>query len=287
MPGSEDRTNADHTIALMDEAVRANLRDPYVTGFLVELPAEGEIMITGDLHGHRGNLRRIVQLANLPRYRQRHLILQELVHELTGEDEVCQSYRLVETAARLKVAFPAQVHILLGNHEFSELLNLEIGKKGRELNAAFDEGGHLAYGEQWQDVKQSYKRFWHTSPLVVKTENGLCIIHSTSRAGRMANLSLDYFRTTSPEEIFNRKGPVFDMLWGRDYREQTANEFARRMRSEILIVGHTACEDGMRAPNRRHIILDCKDYDGRYLILPLDERMTHEEVLACSSRLYA
>jgi len=287
MPAPERRTTADHAIALMDEGVRANLRDPYVTGFLVELPGEGEVMITGDLHGHRGNLRRIVELANLPRHARRHLILQELVHELTGEDGLCHSYRLVETAARLKVAFPCQVHILLGNHEFSELLNLEIGKKGRELNAAFDEGGRLAYAERWEEVKASYKRFWQTTPLAVRTQNRLCIIHSTSRADKMADISLDYFRNTSSEDIFNRRGPVFDMLWGRDYREETANEFARRMKADVLIVGHTACEDGIRAPNERHVILDCKDYNGRYLILPLDQPLTHEDVLACACRLYA
>ena len=286
MSDPHGRTNADHAIALMDEGVRANLRDPYITGFLVELPGEGEIMITGDLHGHRSNLRRIVELANLPRYRRRHLVLQELVHDLTGEDGVCHSCRLVETAARLKVAFPSQVHILLGNHEFSELLNLEIGKKGRELNAAFDEGGRYAYRDGWDDVKASYKRFWQTTPLAVRTQNRLFITHSTSRASKMGDLSLDYFRNTSPDDVFNRRGPIFDMLWGRDYREETANEFARRMKADILIVGHTACEDGIRAPNNRHIILDCKDHEGRYLILPLDQPLTHEDVLACACRLY-
>ena len=63
------------------------------------------------------------------------------------------------------------------------------------------------------------------------------------------------------------------MLWDRDYRPESAECFAQRMQAEVLIVGHTACPEGLRIPNDRHIILDCKDMDGRYALLPLDREL--------------
>ena len=276
----------DQTIALMDEAARANRADPFVSGFLVELPAEGEVMVTGDVHGHYGHLRRIVKLANLARHRQRHLVLQELVHELSGSDEVCRSYRLVETAARLKVLFPSQVHALLGNHELSELLDLEIGRKGRELNVAFDEGGRVAYGDRWDEVKSAYRRFWESSPLAVRTQNRIFISHSTPRLKKMGDLCPDYLRHAPPGEVFDCESPAYAMLWGRDYSAEAAEEFARRMDVDVLVVGHTRCDDGLLVPNGRHVVVDCKDFEGRYLLLPLDRPLAQQEVVSHARRLY-
>jgi hypothetical protein len=277
---------ADLAIALMDAATRANLNDSCRRGFLIELPALGEVMVTGDLHGHTANLRRITQLANLQRFRDRHLILQELVHELDSITDVCRSYRLLEMAARLKTTFPHQVHVLLGNHEFSELLNLEIGKRGRELNSAFREGVEVAYGFRGEDVIKAYHRFWRSCPLAVHTENRLFISHSTPRMEKGEAFNLEYFRKVTPAEVFQREGPIFSLLWGRDYRPEAAEAFAERMQADVLMVGHTACKEGLHVPNARHVILDCKDLDGRYALLPLTARQTQAEVLARVHKLY-
>ena len=116
------KTSTDRTIPLIMSAAQANRTDPFRSGFLIHLPAEGELLVTGDLHGNGGNLQRILQIADLGRCPQRHLVLQELVHEVESVDDTCRSYRLVEIAAQLKCAYPNQVHILLGNHEMAECL---------------------------------------------------------------------------------------------------------------------------------------------------------------------
>lgn len=273
-------------IALMDAATKANQGDSFRSGFLIDLPARGEVMVTGDLHGNTANLRRIVQIANLQRFRDRHLILQELVHELDSITEVCRSYRLIEMAARLKTTFPNQVHILLGNHEFSELLSLEIGKRGRELNSAFRDGVEVAYGFRSEDVIKAYHRFWRSCPLAIHTENRLLISHSTPHMDKSAPFSLDYFRKVPPAEVFLREGPVFSLLWGRDYRPEAAEAFAQRMSADVLLVGHTACKEGMHVPNARHVILDCKDLEGRYVLLPLTAPLTQAEVVSSVQKLY-
>ena len=286
---SETRTdspNADSAIGLMERAASASLSDRFRTGFLVELPSEGELFVTGDLHGNQGNLYRIVELAGLQQHPERSLILQELVHELSGLEDVCRSHRLVETAARLKVMFPARVHVLLGNHEFAEILNLAIAKDGRELNTSFDLGGQEAYGDRWGDVKNAYRHFWKSCPLAVRTANGLLVCHSTPRLQKMGELDLDYLRKASSEQVFRRNSPAFAMVWGRDYGAAAADEFARRMAAEVLIVGHTPCENGIAVPSKRHITLDCKDFGARYLLLPLDRPLTQQDVLRHIHRLY-
>ena len=277
---------ARETIEVMERAAEANRSDPFLHGLLLEFPDEGELFVAGDLHGNRANLDRILKLTNLPKYRQRHLILQELVHDFHENNGTCRSHRLVEMGARLKLAFPRQVHFILGNHEFAELLNLPIGKQGRELNMSFAKGGVELYGDAWPDVKRAYDRFWISHPAAGRTANRLFVSHSTPRIEKIEGLSLDYLRTTPPATAFQRKSPLFDMLWGRDYRIETADAVARLMEANLLIVGHTPCEDGMAAPNARHIILDCKDYMGRYAALPLDRPVTHDEAVGLCRKLY-
>jgi len=278
---------ARQTIDLMDRAAEANRSDPFRQALLIELPTEGEILVAGDLHGNRKNLDRILQLANLPRYRDRHLILHELVHDFHENNGSCRSHRLVDMGARLKLAFPRQVHFILGNHEFAELLNLPIGKQGRELNASFAKGGVELYGDAWPEVKRAYDRFWMSHPVAVRTANGLFVSHSTPRLEKLEGLSLEYLRTTSAEVAFQRKSPIFDMLWGRDYRVETANAVAGMMDATVLIVGHTPCEEGMATPNDHHVILDCKDRKGCYALLPLDRPVTHDEAARMCRRLYS
>jgi len=263
----------------MDQATRANLAGHYRTGALVELPARGDVFITGDLHGHFANFRRIVDYADLRRHPHRHLVLQELVHEedLPRDETACRSYRLVELAARLKTLFPDRLHLLLGNHEFAELNDLAIGKHGRELNALFDEGLRRAYGERWRDVKNAYKAFWRTLPLAVATPNGWLICHSTPSRGHLPGLTRDYLRGLKPGEDLERKKPPYYLLWGRDYSPEAAETFARQMGVEFMLVAHTPCENGVRVASRRHLVLDSSGAVPYGLRLPLDRPVTLEE----------
>ena len=235
----------------MDEAAAANRSDTSQTGFLVELPSRGDVLVSGDLHGNRRNLDRIINRANLPRFRERHLVVQELVHETEGKSERCRSYRLVEMVARLKVSFPEQVHVLLGNHEFAEVVDLPIGKRGRELNSAFAAGLEAAYGERWREVKEAYCRFWRSCTLAVRTPNRIFIVHSTPRLEKMADLDLAYLRRVSAKEVFRRRGAVFPMLWGRDYRPEAARAFAESL-LELSVGG------GADGPVRRDLELCSK-----------------------------
>jgi len=278
-------TPLDLLMALMERAARSNLRTPGRKGFVVELPRRGDVLICGDLHGNRANLRKVIALADLKRHPHRHLVVHELVHGDEGT-AATRSHRLVEVVARLKVSFPERVHYLLGNHEFAELLDLEIGKNGRLLNEEFAEGLQKSFGERWEEAREGYRRFWRTCPVAVRSANRIFISHSTPRIERVPGFGLEYLRTVRPEDFFKRKSPAFYMLWGRDYRPQVADALAASLHADVLIVGHTPCEEGVCMPNHRHVIIDTTTTEGCYALLPLDRPLTQTEVARRVRRLY-
>src|SRR5271157_4195553 len=97
----------ENTINVLREAADANLTAAGRVGNVINIgPQSGDdVMITGDLHGHRRNfnlIRRIAALDTLPR---RHLVMQEVCHggptyPLNGG---CMSHSVLEDIARLKL----------------------------------------------------------------------------------------------------------------------------------------------------------------------------------------
>ena len=284
--GRRKAERAETAIALVKQAAQRNREMPGRTGALLELPSEGEVLVAGDLHGNRGNFYRLVELAHLQRHRHRHLVVQEVVHTLVSGEDLDQSWQLVEMAARTKTIFPAQFHYLLGNHEFAEVLDLEVGRRGRGMNAGFADGLRAAYGEQWREVRAAYCEFWRSCPIVIHTPNRLFIGHATPRLNKIDGLDLEYLRNVEEEEIFRRHSPVFNMVWGRDYRPEVADTFAEKMDADLLIVGHTPCDNGVNAPNHRHVVLDTTSMDGKCALLPLGKPLSQMAALKRVRRLY-
>jgi len=273
--GARSLSKADAAIELVIRAARLNETDPCRYGAVVELESDGDCFITGDLHGYVANFRRIVSLANLPRHTDRHLVMQELVHETHKPvADLCLSYRLVEMAARLKVTFPDRFHTIMGNHELAELLDFGIAKNRRPLNDAFDAGLVRAYGAAADRVKAAYKEYWRSLPLAVRFKNGVFLSHSIPSARHMGDIDLNSLYALQPGEALTRRSPIYHMLWDRDYSEETCRTFALRMKAKILILAHTPCRLGYEMPNPYTLLLDCKDRRGCYAILPIRKKLS-------------
>jgi hypothetical protein len=136
------------TKSLMKKAARLNLDDPLREGAVVHLPPRGEALFTGDLHGAKENMSRIIDIADLDTFFDRHLILQEVVHNIQfGLIDRDISFRVLERVAQLKVDFPDRVHVIMGNHELSELTGKKILKENHMLNKMFAEGIKSTYGD--------------------------------------------------------------------------------------------------------------------------------------------
>ena len=61
-------------IKLYRQARQINLEDPSRQGQLLELKSPGQVIMTGDLHGHEKNFDKIVRFADLPGHPRRHLV---------------------------------------------------------------------------------------------------------------------------------------------------------------------------------------------------------------------
>ncbi len=278
--------DADAAIDLMGRAAEANLSDAYRTGTLIELPLTGDVLIAGDLHGNMANYRELVAVADLAVHRDRHLILQELTHDSFQRlPDRCASLELVEAAAELKTQFPDRVHILLGNHELAELVGIPIVSSGRMVNAYFQLGIQMAYGERRDDVRRAYKGFFRSVPLAAQTSTGVFISHSSPERTKLNGMDRSFFLRPVHDDDYAKDGAAHNLVWGRDLSQAAADAFANRVGAQVLIVGHQPCPRGIDAPNTRHIVLDSAHDRGRYLLLPLDQPLSQEEILARSCRI--
>ena len=265
---------------LLKRAATASLSDAYRTGSLIQLPASGEVLVAGDLHGNLTNYEKIVEAADLTRHVDRHLVLHELVHDSQlRESDRCGSFELVERAAALKVEFPDRVHLLLGNHELAELIGIPVLTEGRMLNAFFALGLQNAYGGRQDDVRKGFKEFVRSWPIAAKTLTGVFISHSSPEMANINGMDLSFFLRPLHDEEYRKKRGVYNLLWGRDYDQQTADTFAASVGAEVLVVGHQPCPEGFRVPNSRHIILDSMHDRGCYLLLPLDKDLSQQDIV--------
>ncbi|HUU60246.1 MAG TPA: metallophosphoesterase, partial [Phycisphaerae bacterium] len=116
------------------QAAAANRHDPHREGNVVVLEGGCEVLVTGDIHGNRTALAKVIAVAQLDGHPQRRLILQEIIHgpvdPRSGHD---RSIDLLLRSARLKIAHPEQVFFILGNHDIAQVSGGEITKDGRRV----------------------------------------------------------------------------------------------------------------------------------------------------------
>lgn len=284
--GTEQK--ADRAILLYREAMGANLTDRYRRGSLVELPGEGDLLVLGDLHGHQENFRKALRVADLPSNPKRHLILQEVIHGgPTSPSGADLSYRLLEAAAALKVKYPDQVHLLLGNHDLAEYADQTIFKEGVPLNQQFQQGLDEAYGSKVPEVKEAMKRFIASLPLACKNSFGIFISHSTPNSEALREFQPEVLELSRLSGELQRGSSVFSLVWGRDFSAAAADQFARISGCHTFIVSHTPCLGGYDLPSHRHILITSHTDDGCYVLLPLDRKLTQEEVVPFIKRLHS
>jgi hypothetical protein len=281
MPASPEYI--ENMINLLREASAANLTTAGRVGNVVEIgPESGEdVMVTGDLHGHRRNFNLIRRIAALEAYPRRHLVMQEVCHggPTYPQNGGCMSHAILEDIARLKVNYPDRVHFFLGNHELAELTDYPIQKNRQMLNLMFRLGLEQMYGRESERVREALLEFLRTCPLAVRIAGGVFVCHSIPEGvdGRHFDRTI-FSRPLDPLEFYER-GDIFHLVWGRDHRPENARAFAELMGARVLIHGHEPCSDGYAVPNPHQVIIDCCGDRACYLLLPTDRVWTQEEVV--------
>lgn len=283
-------------IEVFAQATSQTISDRFRRGDVIYLPAEGDLLITGDIHGNLENFRRIQEIAKLDSFPGRHVVIHELLHNIYNEDfQGDYSYECLLEAARWKNAHPDQVHYIMGNHELCELQGKEIMKDGKPIPLVFGAGSARRFGGSGGQLRDVCKALLKSLPIGVHTQAGVWFSHSTPEK-QLRRFSLEAFsQAASPSgtAAFTRMDDqaktqmIDDLVWGRDYSISSAQEFAQKVRCQVLVVGHTPCgPEGFSIPNAYHVILDSKDSNAAFLYLRLDKKYNQKGVVANIRKLY-
>ncbi len=254
-------------IDLFSRAATLNLEEPRRQGSTVHLPDTGILLMTGDLHDHGLNFQRIVKLASLHKYPDRHLILHELIHgesRINGRDI---SIRTMAKVAALKCAYPQQVHLMLGNHELAQLHGEGILKDNVSLVDAFEDGMEFIYANRTDDVKNAMNKLIRSMLLAVRCPNGILCSHSLPSPRKLAQFDTEVLnRVLTPEDLASG-GSAYHMVWGRHHTGPLADKLAKAWDVKMFVMGHQPAEMGYETQGDNRLILASDHSHG--VILPL------------------
>jgi Calcineurin-like phosphoesterase len=258
-------------------------KTPGRSGSIISLDDAADVMVVGDLHGNLSAFTKVLLSAALDRHPKRHLVLQELIHGplFYPDDGGDRSHQLLDVMAALKCQYPDRAHLILGNHELSELTGRVIGKDGETLNAKFLQGITTAYGAASVEIYDSYKALFAALPLAVRTRNRVYVCHTIPDARDLDTLELDVLKADEwPEAAMKRRGTIYALTWGRDTSPETADRFAALIDADFFITGHQPCEEGFRQANHRQIIIDGTSPRPCYCLFPAKGAVTIESLLS-------
>lgn len=252
-------------------------------GRFVQLAPCDDIVIAGDLHGHIENLQAICKLANLQVHPNRHLVFQEFIHSKRyypkGGD---RSHQSLDLFAALKGQFPQRVHLLMGNHELAQWTDRPVMKADVSLNELFRSGVNEAYGDMGPTIYELYLKMFAALPLAIRTSNRIFLSHSLPRAKVIDQFALHQLTTEAVTLTdLTPNGTVYELLWGRDTRQDNTTKFLQAVQCDWLITGHIPCEEGFDYPNENQLIVDACGYPATVAVVPGNRPMTRDEFRNC------
>ena len=247
-------TSADEALEAIAAATRARNGDSRVKGRAVFLPAEGDLYLTGDLHGNVENLRRFAATADLDAHPDRILVIQEIIHSrIITADQRDLSFVAILEALKLMARWPKRVYYLLGNHDLAFALDRELIKGGKFLNRFLYKGLAYMYQARHEEVAKAYKKFVLDMPAAILAPNGIIMTHSTPKRPFIPSLSMEDPTTTSAHKHLGDCGPIKALVEGRDFEETTIDQFTARMGVNLVLCGHTPTKHGFRIANSKQL----------------------------------
>lgn len=261
--------DARRAVDIYIEAAEFNRNDPLRQGSLLRFPDYGQVVMTGDLHGHRRNFEKLQQYCALDRFGARHVMLHELIHEdvasLTAHDT---SHKLLFDSARWKCAFPDQVHFLLANHELAQVNRREITKNGRAVTADFEAGVADTYSDEADAVLDAISTFILSFPLAGRTPNRVFLSHSLPSPRDLPAFDATVLSRALTEEDLGDGGSAHSVIWGRYHTESALTALAELLDVDFFLCGHQPQDMGYEVVHDRMVILASDHNHGVYL--PLD-----------------
>jgi hypothetical protein len=252
------------------KAAELNLEDPVRQGSLLCFSNYGQVVMTGDMHGHRRNFEKLVKYCQLESTPVRHVILHELIHEEpAGYNAPDLSVELLLDAAKWKTFFPDQVHFLQSNHELAQLQNHQISKGGRIVTEDFDRGVAQALESNNIDkALEAIDEFIASFPLAARTPNRIFFSHSLPDASCIDEFDPRCVDQPAGELDLTEGGSVYQLVWGRRHTPALLDRLARAYEVDYFVTGHQPQEFGYEVRMDRLIILASDHNHG--VFLPVD-----------------
>ena len=263
------------------EAARLNREDPLLIGSLLVFPNYGQVVLTGDLHGHRRNLEKMQRFCDLERFGARHVVLHEIIHEdveaFAAHDN---SHAVLLQAARWKCEFPDQVHFLLANHELAQVNRHEITKNGRVVTLSFEEGVFDVYGKDGRLVLGAIDTFIRSLPLAGRTPNRVFLSHSLPSPRDLPTFDATVLSRVPTEADLGDNGSARALVWGRYHSEPALNVMCKLFDADFFVCGHQPQETGYDIVHDRMVILASDHNHGVFLPLDLNKPVTIERLIS-------
>lgn len=256
-------------IELLNKGTQANSTDKFRRGNLIQLPAQGELIITGDLHGHCRNFERAVAFADLAAHPDRHIVFQEIIHGGPEDPEGgCLSYKLLFEVVRYKVSFPDQVHVIMGNHDTAFINNSEVMKDGKEMNRSMRAALKREYKKDAVRIIFAIKQNLFSQPLAVRCENRIWLSHSLPSDRQVDKFDPEIFNRELKVNDVVKPGSAYLLTWGRNMSQELLDKMARLFDVDLFVLGHQPQEKGWCQAGKNLIIIASNHNHGR--LLPID-----------------
>ena len=271
-PVSDGGRNRSDAVGVFLDAARLNREDPLLRGSLLVFPNYGQVVMTGDMHGHRRNFEKLKRYCDLGHFGARHVILHELIHEevvlLSAKDT---SHELMLDAARWKCEFPDQVHFLLSNHELAQVTRNEISKNGRMVTLAFEESLRETFGAGGGEVLAAICTFIRSFPLAGRTPNRVLLSHSLPGPRELPAFDAGVLSRVLRDDDLDDGGSAHALVWGRYHTAGVLNTLRELFDVDYFVCGHQPQETGYDVLHDCMIILASDHNHGAFLPLDLSK----------------
>jgi len=276
--------DSEAVVSLFQNVIRIMQEDTKRSGSVVRLPRRGKLLATGDLHDNPGHFATTVKLAKLSKSTDHHVVLHELIHGDRLVNGLDLSYRMLVKVATLIENHPGQVHMVLANHELSQMAGHPVSKGGSDMTANFDNGLEWVFGDEWESVADALREFILALPLAVITDNGICCAHSLPGPSQMGRFEIDIVnRPLEKEDYTPLVGSAWMMVWGRGHTSEQMESIGEAWGISLFCLGHAFVENGIEIGGPRTILLNTDHARATVLSLPLDEDAMSVEVAMFSA----
>jgi hypothetical protein len=304
-----DLKSAASVVAALEAGAEANRRSACRAGSIDVVRAPGRLIATGDLHDNPVHFARVVRAAGLgdapgipsgfadeapggargPAGEPAHLTLHELIHGgnlLNGMDF---SYRALVRAAALKARHPEHVHVLLANHELSQIKGAGILKHGVRVVDAFNDAVDFVFGDDAGAVHGAIAGFVRSMPVALRCvcpQGDILCAHSVPGPAMMPRFDSSVLSRDLTEEDYEpRRGAASMLVWGREYDADQLEDLTERWGINLFILGHEHAPDGVSVIEPNAVVLNSDHEHGVYLEIDLSNKPRARECPGLAVRL--